>query len=130
MAATEGEAMDPEATGWTKDIVAGLSFIGGIVTTLIITTWKASGFASRVESVEKEVDVLQKVVFKDTGGLHLMSEDRHTDVCRINQELFGKDLEPMLGAIARIEQRIGRIEEKLDSVWRMDKNARRGTTGQ
>lgn len=94
---------DFEVWKWVLTVLAGA--IGGIFTVAIATSRRIN----QLDNITTDVAGIKRILFKESGGLNLMSEDRHTEVCHHTFAMWEKDID-------RIEEKVDGVAVKLDLV--------------
>ena len=101
--------MEPVAPEWLE----AWKWAGGIAISAISGAVTAAITISRVIfKLDKNVEdvlLIKRVLFKETGGMNVMTEMRHIEVCANTMRFFEQDFD-------HIKERIDAIEEKLDIV--------------
>lgn len=95
------------------------NFFGGALAGIVTAIFYVSNIKSKVDKTSEKVDNLSKVVFKDTGGLNLLTVDAHTALCLANKELIAINLTHMKEALDRMEKNApdySRIVEIMESI--------------
>lgn len=96
-------ATDFEIWKWVLTVLAGA--VGGIITVVMAT----SRWIHQLDNITTDVAGIKRILFKESGGLNLMSEDRHTEVCHHTFAMWGKDID-------RIEEKVDGVADKIDLV--------------
>ena len=63
----------------------------------------------KIDKQGEDIEIVKAVLFKKTGGMNVMTEARHVEVCSNTMRFFEQDFE-------HIKERMDAIEEKLDIV--------------
>lgn len=110
--------MVPDGTSnfevWKWVIGITISGMSGAVTAAMTI----SRVISKLDRTVDEISVIKKVLFKETGGMNVMTETRHVEVCANTMRFFEQDFD-------HIKERMETIEEKLDIVLNTANNSGR-----
>lgn len=87
---------------WKDAMYVGAQVVA--VTVFIMT------MRSKTSRTEEKVATLNRVVFKERGGLNMVSEDD----CKETQAEFKKDMSRLYDKVSRIERNVLRILVKMD----------------
>ena len=97
----------------TTDSMEVWKLAGGIIISAISGATTAAITISRwifkLDKNTEDVVLIKKVLFKDTGGMNVMTEGRHVEVCANTMRFFEQDFD-------HLKERMETIEEKLDIV--------------
>ena len=99
---------------WKWAVGIAISGVSGAVTAAITI----SKVIFRLDRAVEDVSIIKRVLFKETGGMNVMTETRHVEVCANTMRFFEQDFE-------HIKERMETIEEKLDIVLNTANNSGR-----
>ena len=102
----------PPDPDWIQAIVEVFSFIAGAFMTLFGMVWYASKFEGRVSNLKERVDTIEQVLYLEKGGLNVLTEGDHHEICMANKELWDKDIRYIKEALTRIEGKVDRRREE------------------
>jgi len=94
---------DMEIWKWILTIIVGS--ISGMVTAAVTI----GSLIYKLNTNVSDVSNVKKVLFKDSGGLNVMTESRHTEVCAFTMRYFEQDFD-------HIKDQMEKLEEKIDIV--------------
>lgn len=99
--------------GWVK-------YLFGVLSTAAVVVWKGGytgGQAIRdYEVVKQDVHDIKRIIFRDGGGLNLMTETRHAEVCVKNFEFWAKDFEHLREKFGSLEEKVEDMTDKMDKI--------------
>lgn len=90
----------------------GISFGFGLLLGVITVTAKATKIEAQFAATEKAVVEIQKVLFRERGGLNVMTESEHEAVCRTNIEILDLKLAPLQADVALIKDILQKMQER------------------
>ena len=94
---------DMEVWKWILTIIVGA--ISGMITAAVTI----GSLIYKLNTNVSDVNNVKKVLFKDSGGLNVMTESRHTEVCAFTMRYFEQDFD-------HIKEQMEKLEEKIDLV--------------
>jgi hypothetical protein len=89
-----------------------LTFGIGLLLGVITVTNKATRFESRVGTTEADVVALKKFIYKEHGGLNVLTEEEHESICQTNNEILDLKLAPLKTDIAVIKDILQKMQER------------------
>ena len=98
-----------DAEVWKLIVSAIAGAVGGIIAAVIAV----GRLIFKLENNVDDITTIRGIIFRDNGELSVLTEKRHTEMCIVNQELFGKDID-------HIKEKVENLEEKLDLLISRD----------
>ena len=86
-----------------------LTIIVGAISGMITAAVTIGSLIYKLNTNVSDVSNVKKVLFKDSGGLNVMTEARHTEVCAFTMRYFEQDFD-------HIKEQMEKLEGKIDLV--------------
>jgi len=107
---TDGGGGDWEVLKWAVSAVTGA--VGGIIAAAIAI----GTVVFKVNRTAEDLETIKSVLFKSSGGLNVMTESKHTEVCENTFVLWGKDFNLLQERFHALEGKVDDMADKLDAV--------------
>ena len=104
--------LTPEEVSILIKVLTGLA---AIVTSVATTSWVMSKKYSYLHQQEKDLTVIKGIIFKEKGGLNVLTIDSHKELCAISNELHSKDMQLIKLAVGHIAKTVDEIKTEIKS---------------
>lgn len=88
----------------------------GAISGAITAAMTISRVIFKLNNACMDVDIIKQILFKKTGGLNLLSEDRHREICVPNMTMVEQDFDHFREQLQALKEQFSKMDEKMDII--------------